>query len=281
MSKPLVSIVTPSYNQAGYISETVESVKMQTYENIEHIIVDGGSNDNTQEILSEYDENPSIRWVSESDDGQADAIRKGFAMSEGKILAWINSDDLYVARDAVETIVNIFDSYPNVDVVSGDGMRLGQNGEYRKVLHKPRRYANKTYLEKSDTLLQPATFWHYEVWDKVNINPSYRYVFDWDLFAQMARRANILSISKVIAGYRIHEGSKTVSGRAERIREIRELTGKNLGQSSWQYGLISLYYFGMIGANYLGEDISESFYKFMRKISLIVQYTLDRRVMSI
>ena len=98
-SLPLVSIITPSYNQGRFIRQTIESVLNQKYPNIEYIIVDGGSSDNTLEIIKEYE--GKIKWISEKDNGQSDAINKGFSMANGEIIAWLNSDDIYL-EDAIQ-----------------------------------------------------------------------------------------------------------------------------------------------------------------------------------
>ncbi len=117
---PLVSIVTPSLNQGRFIQETILSVKDQTYPNIEHIIVDGGSTDGTLDIIKKYEGTYKMRWVSEPDSGQSDAINKGWRMAKGEILAYLNSDDTYMPW-AVETAVELFSEHPDVAIIVGAG----------------------------------------------------------------------------------------------------------------------------------------------------------------
>ena len=106
MSSPLVSVVTPSYDQAEFIRETIESVRTQTYDNVEHVVVDGESTDGTTEILDEYDH---LQYVSEPDDGQSDAINKGFEMADGDVVAWLNSDDVFFDTEVIERVVDYLD----------------------------------------------------------------------------------------------------------------------------------------------------------------------------
>jgi glycosyltransferase involved in cell wall biosynthesis len=126
ITEPLVSIITPSFNQAKFLPETLRSVREQTYPHIEHIIMDGGSTDGSVDILRVV---PGIRWVSERDRGQVDAINKGFAMATGDILAWLNSDDT-MNRDTVSTVVGALERtgtdlvHGDLDIVDEDGKRI-------------------------------------------------------------------------------------------------------------------------------------------------------------
>ena len=124
----LVSIVTPSLNQGRFIEETILSIKNQSYPNIEHIIVDGGSTDNTLDIIKKYDGTYNMRWLSEPDEGQSDAINKGWKMSKGEIIAYLNSDDTYMPR-AVETAVKFLTEHPDISMVYGGFNYIDEHGE--------------------------------------------------------------------------------------------------------------------------------------------------------
>lgn len=117
--KPLVSIITPSYNQGKFIEETIQSVLNQDYPNIEYIVIDGGSTDNTIDILKKYE--GRLRWISEPDKGQSDAINKGFAMARGSMMAWLNSDDTYLPG-TVNKVVDIFCSQTDIGLNIWEGM---------------------------------------------------------------------------------------------------------------------------------------------------------------
>jgi len=125
--KPLVSIVTPSFNQARYLEETIRSVLGQTYERIEYILIDGGSTDGSLEIIQKYTDKVSY-WVSEKDKGQTDAINKGFKAAHGSILAWLNSDDVYQPRAVSEAVAYLMDQ-PQVGMVYGDLDFVDENGQ--------------------------------------------------------------------------------------------------------------------------------------------------------
>lgn len=218
MPQPLVSIVTPSFNQAEFLQETLESVAQQDYPSIEHIIVDGGSTDGSVEILKRFPSSPRLRWVSEADAGQADAIRKGFSTANGRIFAWLNSDDIYLRRDAVSRAVAAMNT--GASVVTARGRFLDRDGRDLGPVDVRPDYLAPQVLARVDAVLQPATFFQKSVWEAVRIDPSLHYVFDWDLFIQMSRVTDLTFLDIELAGYRLHAQGKTVSGGADRQREL-------------------------------------------------------------
>lgn len=124
---PKVSIVTPSLNQAKFIEETILSVQAQGYPNLEHLIIDGGSTDGTLDILQKY--NGRIRWISEKDSGQTNAINKGFRLTEGEIVGWLNADDVYLNR-AISTAVNEFVAHKEIQFLYGDFIYINCYGQH-------------------------------------------------------------------------------------------------------------------------------------------------------
>ena len=132
-NKPLVSIITPSYNHGRFIEETILSVKNQDYPNIEHIIVDGGSTDNTVEILGKYEGSYNMRWTCEKDNGQSDAVNKGFAKAKGKIVGWLNSDDLYFYKNSISTVVCEFNAQPDVEIMYGHAAKINHENRLLRV----------------------------------------------------------------------------------------------------------------------------------------------------
>ncbi len=152
---PHVSIITPSYNQAQFLEETIRSVISQDYAGIEYIIIDGGSTDGSVEIIRQYASRVA-HWVSEPDQGQADAINKGFQRATGDIVTWLNADDVYVTRDAIRLVVMAFQAHPHADIVYGDAMTIDEQGYVRRVRLLPD--FDPQLLLRTCYLVQPAVF---------------------------------------------------------------------------------------------------------------------------
>ena len=163
-SKPLVTIVTPSFNQAAYLEETIQSVLGQTYPNIEYILVDGASTDGTLQIIKRYEKKLS-RWISEPDKGQTDAINKGFTLAKGEILGWINSDDTLLPN-AVEEAVAFLTEHPQVGLVYGNANYI--DGKSRVIGSFPARQTDLEKLRRGYVHIpQQASFFRKNLWDQV------------------------------------------------------------------------------------------------------------------
>jgi glycosyltransferase involved in cell wall biosynthesis len=217
-STPRVSIVTPSFNQASFIEETILSVQNGGYSNIEHIVVDGGSTDDTISILKKY---PHIRWISEPDKGQSDALNKGFAMATGEIIGWLNSDDCYY-RNAIETVVETFVTHPNADFVYGNLAIIDEISDLQS-LWKVELFDLECQLNDHNMIAQPAAFFTKKLLDQVGpINVSLRYTMDVDLWNRMALSgATMIRVNKVLALFREHGNSKTISEGSLFWKELR------------------------------------------------------------
>lgn len=217
----LVSIVTPSFNQGAYIEETVQSVLNQTYPNIEYIVVDGLSQDDTLQRLAPYADR--LQLVSEADQGQADAINKGFRRATGDILAWINADDVYLPA-AIESVVAYFQEHPTHDFVYGDGIIMNVHGKRfgRRPSVRATDYERLLYVD--DNILQPAAFWRRELWEtigelKLNLN----YMLDYDYWLRAAQHYQLWYIRVPLVCERLHGATKTASGSIERLAELEAL----------------------------------------------------------
>jgi glycosyltransferase involved in cell wall biosynthesis len=210
---PLVSIVTPSYNQAEYLEATILSVLNQDYERIEYIIVDGGSTDGSLEIIRRHS-GRLARWVSEPDRGQANAINKGLEMAAGEILGWLNSDDLYLP-DTVSRAVEVFQSRPEVDVVYGRLERINAAGRVipTPVLPKDRVVMTPRNLLGDCVVNQPGSFWRRELMERAGmLNESLRYAMDYEYWMRLlVAGGRFHRLSELLAHFRLSEGSKTVS----------------------------------------------------------------------
>lgn len=202
------SLITPSYNQGRYIKDTIESILNQNYNNFEHIVIDGGSTDNTLDILKKYSH---IKWISEPDKGPADAINKGFQMASGDVFAWINSDDYY-EKNIFHKVESSFKNDDNIQILSGNTNMVSQYGE---ILHRDKTINyDKDYLVRVDpeVLRQPPTFFRAEYLQKKGfLNDSIDVVFDLEFFIRLLSSTKLYLIDEPFANYRIHD--ETLSRR--------------------------------------------------------------------
>jgi glycosyltransferase involved in cell wall biosynthesis len=207
-SLPLVSIVTPSYNQGCFIRDTIESVLTQNYPNIEYWVIDGGSSDHTISILQEYEHDPRFHWISESDRGQSDAINKGWCRCRGDILAWLNSDDTYLSG-AVRNQVEALLSHQQFGIVYGDGAFIDQDGNHLSKWHSSTY--NVLDLLRISLPPQPTVFIRRSIAEKIGmLNENYRFSMDTEYWVRASAVTDFWYEPKLIATYRLHQQSKTV-----------------------------------------------------------------------
>jgi glycosyltransferase involved in cell wall biosynthesis len=208
-STPLVSIVTPSFNQAKYLEETIQSVLNQEYPHLEYIIIDGGSTDGSLDIIQRYS-NRLAWWVSEPDQGQTDAINKGFLHANGEFLGWLNSDDTYLPR-AIPEAVAYLQSHPQTGMVYGDANLIDENGS---VIGKfPARQTNYRLLRRGYVHIpQQAAFFRSALLRKVGpLDPTFYFAMDYDLWVRLAKISTLCYYPQVWANFRLHQAGKTTN----------------------------------------------------------------------
>lgn len=209
---PVVSIITPSFNQGAFLEETIRSVLSQDYPNLEYWIIDGGSDDGSLEIIEKY-ANHLAGWVSEPDQGQADAINKGFCKINGDIVAWINSDDVYRPQ-AIERSVNALQSHPGVGLVYSDVDSIDASGHvFNRMVYDQWQLAD---LMTFKILGQPSAFFRRSVLEEVGgLDTSYHYLLDHHLWLRMALKTKIMYVpGQVWSAARMHADAKNVSDAA-------------------------------------------------------------------
>lgn len=205
---PRISLVIPSFNQGSFIAATLQSIVDQQYPNLELIVVDGGSSDDTLKVIKKYESHLSW-WVSEADSGQTEAINKGFSRSTGEIMAWINSDDL-VAPGAFHRVADCFVRNPDIHAIYGDRIVINEQGLEigRWILpgHSSR------VLRWSDFVPQETLYWSRGAWNQIGAKLDERFAFamDWDLLLRMSEnQCKIRHIPVFLGLFRIHGQQKT------------------------------------------------------------------------
>lgn len=228
MRNPLVSVVTPSYNQGKFIRATIESVLSQDYPHLEYIVMDGGSTDETASVVKDYASR--LTFISERDRGQSHAINKGFRMARGTILSWLNSDDLYLPG-AVQAAVGGFNGNSEAGAVYGEGYLIDSDGNItgRFPYTEPLNLWKLVHL--SDYILQQTVYFRRDVLDQVGyLDEELHYTMDWDILIRIASRYALEYIPEYMGCLREYAEAKTSAGGERRVRELRELLRRHTGR---------------------------------------------------
>jgi len=204
--QPNITIITPSLNQGKYIEETIKSVLDQDYDDVEYIVVDGGSNDGTIDVLKKY--GSQLEWISEPDDGQADAINKGFRMAKGDIISWINSDDVLIPG-ALEKVAAFFRQNPQTDMIYGKSNFIDSAG--KTVGTYPTEPFDYERLAVFNFISQPSVFFKRDVFEKVGgLDARLQFSFDLDFWLKIGKTYPVEYLEEFLSCYRLHPESKTV-----------------------------------------------------------------------
>ncbi len=219
MNYPKVSIITPSYNQGKFIEETIISVRRQTYKNIEFIIIDACSNDETSDVLRKYRNFIDVLIV-EKDNGQADAINKGIKLATGDLIGWINSDDV-LYENAVEQVVDLFKKNENIDFIYGDINLINEESKKIGVLKGRQISKPSVFYELDLPIPQQGSMWRRRVNDGIGLLvEKWHYVLDRDFFLRICVKYKVLYLPITLGAFRQHFDSKSVTLQRKWIQEL-------------------------------------------------------------
>lgn len=223
---PLISIVTPSYQQGCFLEWTIRSVLLQRYPNLEYVVMDGGSTDQTREILERYRAHFTY-MESERDRGQADAVARGFTHTHGEIMAFLNSDDL-LAPGALEFVAHAFAADPEIDALYSHRVFIDENNTVGSYWILPRH--SNGWMKRWDYIPQETCFWRRRIYDAAGgINPSFQFALDYELFVRFMERGQMRRADRFLGAFRQHLSSKTaglIEGRVHpEVARVRQEHG--------------------------------------------------------
>lgn len=225
-SLPTLTVVTPAYNQADFLRDTIESVLSQDYPNIEYVVLDDGSTDRTPQILAEYGDR--FVWETQTNMGQTATINKGWSMTNGEIVTWLNSDDTFYDSTSVRTAMEYLIANPEVGIVFGDSMFTEADGTE---LERTRPVIDFTYRKMvigcENMISQPSAFIRRSLVEKAGaLDPKYYYFMDWDFWMRAGLFGRIEHIDAVLSTYRLHADSKTVAQAKKAAPELEYMYRK-------------------------------------------------------
>ena len=225
---PLVSVLTPSFNQARWLPDNLESVRRQTYPRVEHIVMDGGSTDGTVDLLGRA--GPLVSWRSEPDGGQSDALNKAFALSSGEIIGWINSDDGYFSTTAVEEAVDYLQTHPDVDLVYGHSAYVNATGRVLHLMWAPRFV--RWWFRRQNYISQPTVFVRRRALEDRFVDTSFHFTMDYELWLRLSSGGHKFArIDGVVAFERVQPQRKSLT--------LTDVLTENTDRLKGSYGIVS------------------------------------------
>jgi glycosyltransferase involved in cell wall biosynthesis len=223
--KPTLSIITPSFNQGRFIERTIKSVLSQKVDELEYIVIDGGSTDNTIDILRNYDDH--IHWVSERDNGQADGVNKGLKKATGEIIGWLNSDDIYY-DGALSAAQDFFSNHPDIEAIYGDADHIDATDDTIEPYYT--EDWNYDRLKEVCFMCQPAVFFRRRLTEKYGLlDDRLRYCMDYEYWLRIGKLTPFVRLRKKLAGSRMYNENKTLGSRVFVHQEINNMFKNKFG----------------------------------------------------
>ena len=231
---PKITIVTPTFNRADYLEETIQSVLNQNYPNLEYIIIDGGSTDGTIDIIKKYESSLTF-WISEPDNGMYDAIQKGFEKSTGEIMAWLNSDDKH-HPGALNIVAQIFSCSKKVEWIMGTPSLYNAEGYCVKIFQNVKWPESRFWVGDYKWIQQETVFWRRSIWEKTGgrLNLSYKVAADFELWCRFFQATKLFSVETILSGFRMHNNQITFLNISEYEAEVKEIV-KCIRPHNFQY----------------------------------------------
>lgn len=245
---PRISVITPSFNQAAYLRQTIDSVLAQAYPNLEHLVVDGGSTDGTLEILANCHD--GLIWTSEPDEGQAQAINTGFRRATGELVAWLNSDDIYLPA-VLPRVADFFQTHPAIDLIYGDYQLIDDRG--RLLLRKREiPFDYNILLYGLDYISQPTVFFRRRVLDKFGyLDESLHYGLDWEYWLRIASGGGQFAhLPYFLAATRVHANAKTIVAPPQMHAEHRAIQARYWTASRFESPRLHQFYAALLKTGY-------------------------------
>jgi glycosyltransferase involved in cell wall biosynthesis len=230
MQDAIFSIVMPSFQQGAFIARSISSILSQSFRSFELIVMDGGSTDQTLDVLKHFARKDArIRWYSEPDEGQADAVNKGWQRATGTVLGWLNSDDIYY-EEAFAGVARHFLKHPDADMVYGEGDHIDINDRF--LARHPTEEWNEDRLRERVLVAQPSVFLHRRVVEKCGLlDARLHYCMDYEYWLRLSQANRMVHyIPRVLSGTRFHAGAKTIHKRLEMHAEVNDMLHRRLGK---------------------------------------------------
>ena len=256
-SVPVISVVVPSYNQGRFLAECLDSIVSQQYPALELIVMDGGSTDQSVDVIRRYEGHLS-HWQSGPDGGQSAAINAGVLRARGDLVAWLNSDDLY-HDNALWAVARAWSHLPGRGLYIGNGFRLDDQTKLR-TRHNQRHmaFSRRALREGLDYVLQPSAFFHRADWDATGgLDERLQFCMDWDILIRIAERNAVVLVDDFLSLSREYEDTKTASGGFRRVDELLRMVKSHTGQEMTIGG--SVYAMWTLLAEQMSGSVSDAF----------------------
>ena len=232
MQSPLISVVTPSYNQGRFLDHAMRSVLDQSYPCVEYVVMDGGSTDDSVDIIRRHERRLAY-WASGPDGGQYDAVNKGFARTTGEIMGWLNSDDMYTPW-ALDVVATVFTQFPQIEwLTTLCPLIWDESGRAVRCANRYRGFSRRAFYRGGHLpqgfahgcIQQESTFWRRALWERAGgqLDVSVKLAADFELWARFFRHADLYAVTTPLGGFRVHPDQKTALREAEYTKEATEV----------------------------------------------------------